>query len=68
MNSFEYHQGACPAYEKTKLAFPRIFDDYSIGQILKRGLVLQGHSGDEQGEPGDETRSHADITGFNVLS
>ena len=68
MNSFDYPQGTCPAYVKTKLALPRIFGDYSIGQILQWGVVLQGHVGDEQEEPAKKTRSHADITGVNVLS
>ena len=51
MNSFDDRQGACPSYIETKLALPRIFGNYLIGQIFKWSVVLQGHSGGEQGEP-----------------
>jgi len=39
----------CASYVKTKLALPRIFDYYLIGQILKWGVVLRGHLVDKQG-------------------
>jgi len=53
MNSFDHRdKPLVPSYVKTKLALPRIFDDYLVGQILKWGAVLQGHLVEKQGDPG----------------
>ena len=68
MSWFDDHQGAYPSYIKTELTLARIFGDYLIGQIFKWSIVLQGHSGGEQGQPGDETRNHAIIIRLSVLS